>query len=385
MKIAVIGGGPSGLYFALLAKKRFPAFEIRVYEQTPADATYGFGVVLADGGLQNLKQTDPESAADIIDALYWTPLQRFEHRGEVVWLDKKRPGGAIERLRLLNILQTHCARAGVVCEFSRKVESLAELPAADLVVGADGSNSVVRKDLEPEFGTVTRLLTNRWSWYGTDFAFETSSLNFRDIAGGALVGHYYPYASDRSTFVMECDGHTWFGTGMDRMSDEERRLFTQKYYADVLQGRDLISKRSIWRPFAFVTNANWHVGNQVLIGDALRSAHFSIGSGTRLALEDAIALFRSLERHGTDVPALLEDFVATRRPAREKLAGAAEKSFTWYEGFRLRMQEFDAVELAENFVLRTGRITPERFRTEFPGLVKRLDEHRASAIGAPGG
>ncbi len=385
MKIAVIGGGPGGLYFALLARRRFPAFDIRVYEQAPADATYGFGVVLADGGLQNLKQADPESAADIIDALYWTPRQRFEHRGDVVWLDKKRPGGAIERLRLLNILQAHCARAGVVCEFKRKIESLADIPEADLVVGADGANSVVRKSLEAEFGTVTRLLTNRWSWYGTDFAFENSCLNFRNIPGGVLVGHYYPYAGDRSTFVMECDQHTWFGTGMDRMSDEDRRLFTQTFYADELRGRELISKRSIWRPFAFVTNANWHAGKHVLIGDALRSAHFSIGSGTRLALEDAIALFRSLERHGADVPALLADFVATRKPAREKLAGAAEKSFTWYEGFRLRMQEFDALELAENFIFRTGRITPERFESEFPGVVRRLRERRRSGEFAASG
>ena len=124
MKIAVIGGGPSGLYFSLLAKKRFPEFDIRVYEQTPADATYGFGVVLADGGLQNLKMVDADSATDIIDALHWTTQQRFVHRGETVVFEKKRPGGAIERLRLLNILQAHCARAGVVCEFNHRIDTL---------------------------------------------------------------------------------------------------------------------------------------------------------------------------------------------------------------------------------------------------------------------
>ena len=377
MKIAVVGGGPSGLYFAYLVKRHFPAFDVRVYEQTAADATYGFGVVLADGGLRQLKQVDAESAERIFEALHWNPLQRFVHRNEMVWLDKKRPGGAIERLRLLAILQQCCREAGVVCEFGRKIAALEDLPAADLVVGADGSHSVVRQSRAAEFGTQSRLLANRWAWYGADFAFETSCLNFREIPGGALVAHYYPYAAKRSTLVMECDEHTWFATGMDRMSDDERQRYTEQFYQEELQGRPLINNKSNWRQFEFVTNREWHAGHCVLIGDALRTAHFSIGSGTRLALEDAIALFQALQRSPGNVPALLEDFVATRKPAREKLSTAAEKSFTWYDGFRLKMQQHDVVGLAHDFVMRTGRITPERFESEFPSLVARLRERQA--------
>jgi 2-polyprenyl-6-methoxyphenol hydroxylase-like FAD-dependent oxidoreductase len=256
---------------------------------------------------------------------------------------------------------------GVQVEFQHAVKSVRDLDG-DLIIGADGASSIVRSAFPEEFGTQISLLTNRFSWYGTTRQFDVSHLNFKTIADGkgALCGHYSTYARGMSTFVMECDEATWFGCGLDAMTDEQRRTFTQQFFKAELGGCELIANHSVWRQFPVVINQHWHHANRyVLLGDALRTAHFSIGSGTRMALEAAIALSNSLTRFDSDVAAALNDFEQTHRPTMEKLASASERSFRWYETFRARMAQTDAAGLAYDYLMRTGRIDEARLRRDF--------------------
>lgn len=371
MKFAIIGGGPAGLYFAHLLKIRRPDWHVTVLERSSANATWGFGVVLADGGLRQLEEADPVSSKAILAKLHWVSSQSFVVDGDSLPIDKARPGGSIERLTLLNILHRACADSGVTLAFDRTIENLDDLAGFDVVVGADGSNSLVRSRNEAAFGTRRRNLTNHFAWYGADKAFDRSVLNFKSVPGGALVGHYYPYASTRGTWVMECDDATWRALRLDQMNDEDRRSVTQKFFADELDGQGLLTNNSIWRKFVDISNERWYHDRYVLIGDALRTAHYSIGSGTRLAFEDAIALANEFAQTESRDEAFGR-FAAMRRPSRAKLTEAGERSYLWYENYSGKMRECDPARLAYDFVRRTGRITPERLQRDFPGLVKSL-------------
>lgn len=365
LSVGVLGGGPAGLYLAYLLRRWNPAIAVTVHERSPAEATWGFGVVLADRGLRQLEEADPEVFAELSRALYRIPGQTFLVDGEAVPIDKARPGGAIERLTMLRILQRACRGVGVDLNFDSPVEDLGRLPGYDIVVAADGANSLVRRSFADAFGTSQRLLTNRFAWYGANRAFDGSFLDFRSVPGGALVGHYYPYMDGRSTFVMECDEPTWQAMGLEAMDDGARRDATERHFADVLGGRHLLENNSIWRRFPAITNQRWSHGRYVLIGDALRTAHFSIGSGTRMALEDAIVLARAIVAEQTPQAAFAA-FQANRGPGMARLADAAERSYLWYERFSERVRGCSAGELALQFLRRTGRITPERLRTDFP-------------------
>lgn len=378
LTVGVLGGGPAGLYLAYLLRRWHPDCRVRVYERSPADATWGFGVVLADGGLRQLEAADQPSYAAIEAALYWIPGQSFLVDGEVVPIDKARPGGAVERLALLRILQGFCRDAGVDLRFGVDIADLSAFDDCDVVVAADGANSLIRRRFAEGFGTTQDLLTNRFAWYGAARGFAGSSLDFRRVPGGALVGHYYPYRADRSTFVMECDEPTWAALGLEQMDDEARRRTTQAAFADVLQGGGLLVNNSIWRRFPFIRNERWSFERYVLIGDALRTAHFSIGSGTRMALEDAIALARALSNEDS-AGAAFRAYRATREPEMRKLADAAERSFTWYERFSERLATATPGEIALSFLRRTGRITDERLRRDFPRFHAYATQHHLLA------
>lgn len=367
-RVGVLGGGPAGLYLALLIRRRRPDIAVRMIERSPADATWGFGVVLADGGLRQLAGADPDSYQELQQALHWIPHQVFTVDGEDVPIDKSRSGGAITRLTLLQILQRACKQAGVELHFATAVSDLGVFDGCDVVVGADGSGSTIRDRFAAEFGTSRRLLTNRFAWFGANRSFGGSHLNFKRVPGGALCGHYYTYAPGRSTFVMECDAPTWEALGLEGMTDAERRRATQAFFAPELGGEELVENNSVWRQFPVVTNARWHHDRFVLIGDALRTAHFSIGSGTRMALEDAIALADALTQ---DLPreTAFERYVGLRQGPMEKLARAAQGSFEWYERFSEKMQGRSATEFALGFLRRTGRISDERLVRDFPGFV----------------
>jgi 2-polyprenyl-6-methoxyphenol hydroxylase-like FAD-dependent oxidoreductase len=373
MWVAVVGAGPAGLLFALLARRRHPAWRVEVVEQNPAGATYGFGVVFSEGALGFLERDEPELLRGLTAAMEAWPIQRIVHRDDRVDIDGNG-FSAIGRLELLQLLQRLCREAGVELHHDRTLGSLEELRGADLVVGADGVNSLLRRALEAHFEPRVDLLTNRFAWYGTTRTFECLTLTFRENAAGAFVAHHYRHAPAMSTFVVECDAATWTRAGLDRMSDAESRAYCERVFAPDLGGHPLVSNKSVWRRFPLLSNRRWSVENVVLLGDALRTVHFSIGSGTRLALEDAIALDRALADSGEDVPRALAAFERERRPVVEKLLAAATASSYWYETFPERMRRLDAVGLAYDYMTRSGRMTDERLRQLAPQFVARVDK-----------
>jgi len=373
MHIAVLGAGPAGLLFSLLAKRRTPRWRIEVHEQNPPDATFGFGVVFSQGALALLERDAPDLHAGLAARMESWPMQRIVHRGQAVDIDGNG-FSAIGRLDLLRFLQGLCLEAGVDIRFDRRFEAP---PAADLVVGADGLNSVVRqgKGFEPQI----EWLTNKFVWYGTAQRFDCLTLTFRENEHGAFVAHHYRYSPQMSTFLVECDAATWQRAGLDRMGDARSRAYCERVFAQDLDGHPLVSNKSLWRQFPLLHNRRWSAGNAVLIGDALRSMHFSIGSGTRLAFEDAIALDRAFGEAGENVPAALAAFERERRPVVEKLYAAASASSYWYEEFPDRMARFDALGLAYDYMTRSGRMSPERLRAMAPRFMKQVDAAGLSA------
>lgn len=382
MRIAVVGGGPAGLYFALLAVRRPRTREIVVFEQNPPGATYGFGVVFADQALSRIEDPDPDCfALWIALAERWND-QTIVHRGERVVIDGLGYVG-ISRLGLVETLRAICAERGVEIRYETRIEGMDDLEGFDLVVAADGVNSAVRAAVGAPFGSELAFLDNRFAWFGTRQSFDTHTLTFRKGPdGGVFVAHHYRYSPEMSTFLVECDAQTWngtwtgagagagAGTGLAAMTDEARRRLAEAIFAEDLGGHGLVSNNSIWRRFPVVTNRRWTHGNVALIGDAARSAHFSIGSGTRLAIEDAIALDAALAAADTLGEGLAR-YEAERRPVAQKLADAGRRSYLWFEDMRSRM-ELGSLELVRDYLMRSGRMTPDRLRREAPRLAGRL-------------
>lgn len=378
MKIAIIGGGPSGLYLGLLLRRRRPQWDVHVIEQNTPGATFGFGVVMADTGLMQLRDADAESYEAIARAMHFNHRQVIVQRETPIDVQRKVKGGAIERITLLRVLQDQCGAAGVRLHHGERINSVDELARlgladADVVVGADGINSLVREQCPEAFGTTRRQLTNHFAWYGTERVFESPALVFRKHRGGHFVAHYYPYSERMSTFVAECDDATWQRLGLGALSDDERQALFEEIFRPELQGMPLISNKSVWRQFPVIRNAHWHHGRCVLIGDALASAHFSIGSGTRIAMTDAIALAEALVAHEHDVEAALRAYQAAHEPQKRKLIEASERSYDWYEHIGEWMERYSPEEFVYRFMTRTGRVDDERLRRDFPALMQRID------------
>jgi len=374
MRIVVVGAGPAGLLFAYLVKRRFPAWTIEVLEQNAADATFGFGVVFSQGALAFLERDAPDLHAALAARMEAWPTQRIVHRDEVIDIDGNG-FSAIERLALNRFLQTLCSDRGVSMRFGHEVGDLGALSGADLIVGADGVNSLVRRTLAARFQPQIEWLTNKFAWYGTPRVFDCLTLTFRESSDGVFVAHHYRYSPGMSTFIVECDRPTWDRAGFAHLSDAESRAYCERVFAKDLDGHPLVSNKSIWRNFPLLSNRHWSAGNAVLIGDALRTVHFSIGSGTRLAFEDAIALDRAFGAAGADVPAALEHFERERRPVVEKIVGAANTSSFWYERMAQAMRQ-PPWQLAHDYMTRSGRMDDARLREIAPRFMAWIDDRR---------
>jgi 2-polyprenyl-6-methoxyphenol hydroxylase-like FAD-dependent oxidoreductase len=374
VRINIVGAGPAGLLFALLIKRRYPAWRVQVFEQNPPDATFGFGVVFSQGALAFLERDVADVHAQLMHRLESWPMQRIVHRSERVEIDGNG-FSAIGRLELNQFLDALCRAAGVGIEYQHIIDSLAEVKDCDLLIGADGANSFVRRALETEFQLRVEWLTNRFAWYGTAQLFECLSLTFRANEDGHFVAHHYRHGPAMSTFVVECDEITWRRAGFDCKPDDESRAYCEHVFAPDLGGHPLMSNRSIWRQFPLLATDRWHVGNTLLIGDALRTVHFSIGSGTRLAFEDAIALDRAFAEAGDDVPRALAAFERERRPVVEKIISAANASSYWYERLSDKMA-LEPWQLAYDYMTRSGRMTDERLRELSPKFMTLVDAER---------
>jgi 2-polyprenyl-6-methoxyphenol hydroxylase-like FAD-dependent oxidoreductase len=377
VRIAVIGGGPGGLYFSYLWKKRHPDARIDLFEQNPVGATWGFGVVFSEQALEFLRADD----SDTVDAI--TPrMESWKNitlnlRGEGVEIDGVG-FSSIGRLDLLGILQARAASVGAALRFETQA-SLDQLTGYDLIVAADGLNSMARRTFEGDFGTSLSYSSNKFAWYGTTKRFETLSQTFVRTDLGSFNAHHYRYSPGMSTFLVECDLATWQAYGFADKTVEESKAICQQVFAKTLDGHGLISNKSVWRNFPWVWNERWFFKNMVLIGDALHSAHFSIGSGTRLAIEDAIALTKALEAERT-IEAALARYQSERQPVVKKLVTAARTSANWYASFPEHMKQ-NPMDFAYSYITRSGRIDDARLRAMAPSFMARYEASRPRSAG----
>ena len=366
MKIGIVGGGPAGLFFAWLMKRHNPAHQIRIVERDAETATYGWGVVFSDVALAFVRDAAPELYAAISDGQEVFDSMRIVHRGIAVPLPNNT-FHRMARIHLLRVLREHCAAQGVAIEFGRKIDDVAEFADCDLVVAADGAASAVRTRYREHFLPSIDVRPNYFAWYGTAALFDPLSLIFRENEHGLFIAHAYRYSRTHSTFLVECDPSTLRNAGVERMTEAQSLDYCAAVFREDLGGSPLLSNRSDWFRYGIVSNRHWHWRNIVLLGDALRTGHPSVGSGTRLAMQDAIALFDAARVCGDDVAAMLAEFERRRRPGSDALQAAAIRSTEWYETVQQKLA-LDPVSFAYDYLRRTGRVSHEDIRQRDPAL-----------------
>ncbi|WP_425408419.1 bifunctional salicylyl-CoA 5-hydroxylase/oxidoreductase [Hyphococcus sp.] len=337
MKITVIGGGPGGLYFALLTKKRLPDCDIDVYEQNRADDTFGFGVVFSDETLDEFLSADPESYDAIRDNFaYWTDIA-VEHKGARTIVGGNGFAGC-SRKTLLQLLQNRCAALGVGLHFSERVspEIIEErFSDSDVIVVAEGVNSPIREKYAEEFGANAAETRNKFCWMGSERPLDAFTFFFRKTAHGLFCAHTYQYEQGRSTWVIETTPECWAASGLDRMDETESARFLEKVFKEDLQGHHFITNKSLWRNFPTITCAKWSYNNMVLLGDAKATAHWSIGSGTKLAMECASALSDAIVDYAPAAGAAFAVYEKERRTPVEITQHNAQVSLRWFEDMDL--------------------------------------------------
>jgi anthraniloyl-CoA monooxygenase len=371
MKINIIGGGPAGLYFAILMKKVDPAHQIRIYERNGPDDTFGWGVVFSGRTLANLRAADEESHAEITREFEAWENVDVVHRDAKISIHGNSFSG-IARLQLLKILQRRAEQLGVAIDFRTEVQDVESLRNdCDLLLGADGVNSTVRLRFADKLQPELDVRTNRYIWYGTNQLFHGLTLTFRENSAGVFAAHSYKFNRTTSTFIVECDPQTWDNAGFAQMADEEARAYLGQVFAADLAGHRLLSNNSKWINFVLVKNGHWSFENVALIGDALHTAHFSIGSGTKLAIEDAIALAECFQEQA-DVREALAEFATNRRPVIEDYQAAAFESMLWFENAREYMH-LTPMELAFSLMTRSGRVSYEDLKRRDPKFIKQYE------------
>lgn len=380
MRVRVLGGGPAGLYAALLLKKAHPDWDIAVVERNPPDATYGWGVVFSDRTLARLREADAPSFTSIVESfVLWEAIDIHIH-GRLVRCDGHAFAG-IGRRRLLSILQTRCRELGVDLVFQVDAAGAHDphLRDADLLIAADGVNSRVRAQFADAFQPRVVEGRSRYIWFGAERTYDAFTFLFRMTEYGLFQVHAYPYDATMSTFIVECTGETWQRAGLDQADESQSLAFCQELFADHLGGRRLRSNHSRWLAFPTLTTRAWSHERIVLLGDAAHTAHFSIGSGTKLALEDAIALAQALEVD--EAPRALHRYELARRPQVEATQRAAEESRIYFEEVT-RYHRFAPLQFATHLLTRSGRITWDNLRQRDPHFVADVERwYRATSCG----
>ena len=370
MKVTVVGGGPAGLYFSLLLKKAQPEHDVTVYERNPEGATYGWGVVFSDRTLTSFREADYKTYTQITDNfIIWDSID-ISYKEEVL-----RCGGqvfsGISRRVLLGLLHARCEELGVTIEHNQEIADPASLEG-DLIVAADGVRSVLREANAERFRPRFSSGRTRYIWFGTERTFDSFTFAFRANTDGFFQAHAYPFDGQMSTFIVECDQASWRNAGLHQATEADSITYCQDLFAKELRGHALHSNNSKWISFETLKNKTWHHGNVVLVGDAAHTAHFSIGSGTKLAMEDSIALVNALQVKDT-IPAALGEYQLERKPRVERFQEAARQSQTYFENTR-RYQHMEPLQFAFHLLSRSGRIDYDDLRMRdrhFVGAVDR--------------
>ncbi|MCC7382382.1 MAG: bifunctional salicylyl-CoA 5-hydroxylase/oxidoreductase [Deltaproteobacteria bacterium] len=376
-----MGGGPGALYLGILLKKANAQHEVVIYERNRPHDTFGFGVVFSDQTLGNLAEADPESYRAITESFaHWDDID-IHFKGQVLTSTGHGFSG-LSRGRLLEILEGRARALGVQIEYQREILDPTGLDA-DLIVAADGVNSLTRTRYAAELGPTIDFRPNKFVWLGTTFPFGAFTFYFKENQDGLWRVHAYRYDREHSTFIVECTEETWKQTGLG-VEDEDATIdYFESLFSSELAGHPLLKNRSIWRNFPNISNERWFTGNVVLLGDAAHTAHFSIGSGTKLAMEDAIALADAL-RVSAKVPEALATYEAMRRPQVESTRRAAQVSLEWFESAE-RYMKLEPVQFAMSLLTRSLRVTHANLKVRDPSFVEQVDRWFAGRAFAQAG
>ncbi|HLG65613.1 MAG TPA: FAD-dependent monooxygenase [Ktedonosporobacter sp.] len=370
MKIVILGGGPAGLYSGLLIKKANPRHEITIIERNPADITYGWGVVFSDRTLGSFQRADYKTYEQITNHfVIWDAID-VHYRGETI-----RCGGhviaSIARKRLLNILQKRCEELGVILQFNCELDDLATLGEYDLLIAADGLNSLVRRTFAAQFQPSIEPGKARYIWLGADKVLDAFTFIFQENAHGLFQVHAYPFSGTTSTFIIECDESSWLNAGLDKADEATSLAYCEQLLADHLAGSRLLSNNSRWINFPTLKTKSWQYQRMVLLGDAAHTAHFSIGSGTKLAMEDAIALAGALEQY-PDIATALNEYEVERKPVVEVFQRAAQESRIYFETIK-RYLGLEPMPFAFQLLTRSGRISYDDLKLRDPHFGDAVD------------